>query len=371
MFAVPSRSGHELNSISTMNVHSKIATADIGSTAIDALRDKKSLDLAVLVLPGFSHLALGAYVEPLRVANLLAESEIFDWRVLSLDGKSVSSSSGLSVEAAADIRDLATCERRYDQVVIIAGDPLDPRHLPKLNSLLRNIARRNVRITGIGTAAWLLAQAGLLTDTRCTIHWSRLAAFSETFKESGTCNALFVTDGQFSTCAGELAAFDLALELVAAHAGASICREVCRYATAADRRPGGDRQVSPAGLAFAGVNKKVTAALHLMEENVEFPLTVTKLGKLCKLSNRQLERLFQEHLRTSPARHYKRVRLEHARRLVDGTSLSILEVAIACGFQSASHFSKCFRDLYGVAPRDCKAGSARTNVYTYGRSSSD
>ncbi|MER8439803.1 GlxA family transcriptional regulator [Mesorhizobium sp. M1312] len=343
-----------------MNVHSKVVTADVGSIAIEAVGDKKPLSLAILVLPGFSHLALGAYIEPLRVANLLAERELFCWRVLSLDGKSVSSSSGLSVGATADIGDFVTGDHRYDQAVIVAGDPLDPRQLPKVNSLLRNIARRNVRITAIGTAAWLLAQAGLLTDTRCTIHWSRLAAFSETFKESDICNALFVMDGQFSTCAGELAAFDLALDLVAGHAGAGICREVCRYATAVDRRSGCDRQTTPAGLAFAGVNGKLKAALHLMEENIEYPLTLTTLGKLCKISKRQLERLFLAHVGTSPSRHYKRVRLEHARRLVDGTSLSLVEVAIACGFQSASHFSKCFREIHGLAPSDCR-GRFRTS----------
>ncbi|MER9725886.1 MULTISPECIES: GlxA family transcriptional regulator [unclassified Mesorhizobium] len=337
-----------------MNVHSHLAIVDAGVLAADSVGQQEPLSLAILILPGFSHLALGAYIEPLRVANSLAGREVFCWRVISLDGKSVPSSIGLQVAAAADAADFVTDGQRYDHVVIVAGHSLDPRKLPQVNHFLRNIARRNVKITAMGAATWLLAQAGLLADTRCTIHWSRLAAFSETFKESNVCNALFVTDGQFSTCAGELAAFDLALDLVARHTNASICREVCRYATAVSRRSGCDRQTSPAGLAFAGRSRKLAAALHLMEDNVEHPLNLTKLAMLCKISRRQLERLFLEQVGTSPSRHYRRIRLEHARRLIDGTNLSLTEVAIACGFQSPSHFSKCFRAMHGAAPSDCR-----------------
>lgn len=336
-----------------MNVHSNIPFVSSGVLAPVRVYEEH-LSLAILALPGFSHLALGGYIEPLRVANMLVGRQVFHWRVVSLDSKSVLSSSGVQIVTGIDIADFIADGQRLDHVVIVGGEPLEPKKLTQVSSFLRNIVRRNVKITAIGTATWLLAQAGLLKDTRCTIHWSRLAAFSETFKESHTCNALFVLDGQFSTCAGEFAAFDLALDLVARHTNTNICREVGRYANAATRRSGCERQTSPAGLAFAGASRKLAAALQLMEDNIEHPLNLTKLAELCNISKRQLERLFQEQVRTSPSRHYKRVRLEHARRLIEGTNLSLTEVAIACGFQSASHFSKCFRALHDAAPSDCR-----------------
>lgn len=93
-------------------------------------------------------------------------------------------------------------------------------------------------MTALGTATWLLAQAGLLKDLNCTVHWSRLAAFSEIYRHVRVKQTLFVRDGQFTTCAGELAAFELAVDLVARHAGTAIAQEVRRHAVVDGQRPG-------------------------------------------------------------------------------------------------------------------------------------
>ncbi|RJT24185.1 GlxA family transcriptional regulator [Mesorhizobium waimense] len=335
-----------------MNVHSNARFVSSGVLAVEAACQELP-NVAILIVPGFSNLALGAFIEPLSVANSLIGREVFRWRVMSLNGKSVVSASGIVVEPAGNLADLNR-DQTYDHFVVFAGQAIDRRVLPELNLALRSVARRNIRITAIGTATWLLAHAGLLKDTRCTIHWSQMAAFSETFKDTNMCNALFVRGEKFSTCAGELAAFDFALDLMSRHISADVCKDVCRYATAVTRRSGHDRQTTPAGLAVAGVSTKLAAAINLMEDNIEFPLDLAKLSKLCKISTRQLERLFMEHVGSSPAKHYRRIRLEHARRLVEGTSLSLTEIAIACGFMSASHFSKCFREMYGAAPSHCR-----------------
>ncbi|CDX53602.1 AraC family transcriptional regulator [Mesorhizobium plurifarium] len=334
-----------------MNIHNNQRFTSPRISAVDP-GGEEQLGLAILILPGFSHLALGAFIEPLSLTNAMAEREVFRWQVLSPDGKFVSSRSGITVATQGDIAELTRSD--FHHLVIIAGHTFDSRHYPQINSALRSFARRNIKITAIGTATWFLAQAGLLTDTLCTIHWSQIAAFAETFRDANVCNALFVRDGKISTCAGEVAAFDLALDLVTRYAGADIIKEVCRYTTVVNRRSGRERQTSPAGLAFASANRKLATALHLMEDNIEVPLDLAQLAKLCKSSIRQLERLFMEHVGTSPAKHYKQIRLEHARRLVEGTGLSLTEVAIACGFASASHFTKCFKELYGATPNRCR-----------------
>lgn len=323
-----------------------------GTGAVGTAGEERLGGLAILVLPGFSHLALGAFIEPLSLANSAAEREVFTWRVLTPDGKAVLSRSCIAVESQGDLRELT--QNDFDQLVVISGQALDSRQFPEVSAGLRSIARRNIKITAIGTATWLLAHAGVMTDTLCTIHWSQMAAFSEAFKDANVCNALFVTDGQISTCAGEIAAFDLALDLVTRYAGADVVKEVCRYTTMINHRSGLERQTSPAGLTFAGTNSKLASALHLMEDNIEFPIGLAEVAKRTKISVRQLERLFMQHVGNSPAKHYKRMRLEHARRLVEQTGLSLTEIAIACGFASASHFSKCFKELYGATPTRCR-----------------
>ena len=70
------------------------------------------------------------------------------------------------------------------------------------------------------------------------------------------------------------------------------------------------------------------------------------------LSRRQVERLFQTELETSPSRYYLQLRLERARLLVTQTAMQIVEIAVACGFVSASHFTKCYRRIFGRTPTD-------------------
>ena len=43
-------------------------------------------------------------------------------------------------------------------------------------------------------------------------------------------------------------------------------------------------------------------------------------------------------------------RLTRARHLLLNTDLPLIEIAIACGFASSSHFSKCYRERYGTSP---------------------
>ena len=97
---------------------------------------------------------------------------------------------------------------------------------------------------------------------------------------------------------------------------------------------------------------KLIAAISEMEANPEYPLRPSELAQKVGLSTRQLERLFRSYLQCTPTRYYLKLRLERARHLLKQTSMSVFDVALACGFVSASHFSKCYREFYGHAPRE-------------------
>lgn len=130
---------------------------------------------------------------------------------------------------------------------------------------------------------------------------------------------------------------------------------MCRHATVEGQRSGSNRQTGPTGLAFAGVSDKLVMAMRIMEENVEFPLSMDEVAHRAGVSRRQLERLFAAHIEVPPVRHYLRIRTDHAKRLIEGTRLPIIDIAMACGFISASHFAKCFRAFNGISPQQCRA----------------
>ena len=97
---------------------------------------------------------------------------------------------------------------------------------------------------------------------------------------------------------------------------------------------------------------KLLEAVSLMEANIEEPMALDELSQHIGLSRRQLERLFKKYLNCVPTRYYLQLRLERARQLLLQTSMPIVDTALACGFISAPHFSKCYRLIFGVPPRE-------------------
>ena len=92
------------------------------------------------------------------------------------------------------------------------------------------------------------------------------------------------------------------------------------------------------------------ARSEMMEKNIEEPISPSILAREVGMSTRQLERLFRRYLNRSPKRYYMELRLQKARNLLMQTEMSVINVALACGFASPSHFSKCYRSHYNTTP---------------------
>lgn len=312
-------------------------------------------EFLVLLLPGFSQLCLSSLIEPLRLANSLAGRKLFRWRLVSPDGRSVESASGICVEVAGGVMEKVHALDLQGGVVVCAGEGVERHGSRHLRAFLRNCVRRSVPVYALGTATWLLADAGVLGSSRCTIHWGKMAALSELYSDLDVDDALFVRDGQFVTCAGELAAFDLAIDLIRERRG-DLVGDICRHLTADRWRDGASCQSVPPGLRYAGATKKLLRILQLMEKNIEEPLPLEEIARRAQLSRRQIERLFERYLSTTPWQHYLGLRLLKARQLIELTAMPIMDVAVACGFVSSSHFSKSFRDHFKVLPSRLRSG---------------
>lgn len=344
-----------------MNASAKIAAFDTGRRlpgpeirlpGSPAAAGRVPTEFLVLLLPGFSQLCLSALIEPLRVANALSGRDLFGWHLASLDGRPVESASGICVEVSGGLAGdrVLRCSGPGGGVVVCADEGAERHRSPRLRAFLRDCARRGLPIYALGAATWLLADADLLRSARCTIHWGKMAALSETFYDLAVDDALFVRDKQFVTCAGELAAFDLAVDLIHDRCGRELARDICRHVMADRWRDGASCQSAPAGLRYAGTARKLLRVIQLMEKNIEEPLPLEEISRRVAVSRRQIERLFRHHLSTTPWQHYLAMRLAKARQLIELTRMPIMDVAVACGFVSSSHFSKTFREYFRMPP---------------------
>lgn len=310
------------------------------------------------LVPDFPMMAFAAAIEPLRAANRLAGARLFGWRLISRDGDPVRASNGIDIAVGGSIRDTVA----LDLLLVCAGTPGAGARDKPLLQWLRALARSGASVGGISLGAYALAHAGLLDGRRCALHWENLSAFAEAFPRVRTTTDIFVIDGNRCTCSGGTAALDMMLQLITAREGRALANDVSEQFIHPRIRGTQDRQRMAIQARLGVANQKLIAAIGLMESTADEPRDVRQIAAAVGLSSRQLERLFAKYLRASPSRHYLELRLDRARGLLLQTVRPVLDVAVACGFASASHFSRCYRLVYGHKPSDERAAalSART-----------
>ena len=309
-------------------------------------------EIGFLLIPQFSMIAFVSALEPLRLANRASGRQLYRWRVFSPDGRPVNASNGLEIRPEGALDELM----EFGTVVVCSGIDAHKFHDRPTLTVLRKLDRKGADIGALCTASHILAQAGLLDGYRCTIHWENLAGFAEQFPEIDITTELFEIDRNRFTCAGGTASLDMMLNLIGGQHGAELAAQVSEQFMHERIRDRHDHQRMglPARLGLR--HPKLLEVARLMEQNLEEPLERADLAKGVGLSTRQLERLFRKYLHRSPARYYVELRLDRARRLLQQTNIPIIDVALACGFVSASHFSKCYRDFFGKTPRRERAG---------------
>ena len=302
-----------------------------------------------LLVHNYSMIAFSQAIESLRMANRAAAKTLYSWSVYTIDGNSVKASNGLDIAADGCIDDAGEMKICFVCSGIDVADCWDK----SLQFALRKLASRNHIILGaLCTGSYLLARAGLLDGYKCTIHWENIASMREEFPKAQFSDDLFQIDRDRITCAGGQASLDMMMKVIGDAHGPKLAAHISEQFMCERIRSTEDRQRVPLHLHLGANQPKLTEAVTLMEANLEEPISLDELSSYVGISRRQLERLFQKHLNCVPTRYYLNLRLSRARLLLLQTSKSIVDIALACGFISAPHFSKCYRDMFGIPPRD-------------------
>ncbi|WP_127904358.1 GlxA family transcriptional regulator [Solirhodobacter olei] len=299
-----------------------------------------------VLVPRFTLLAFTSAVEPLRVANQLAGKELFQWSVFSADGAPAVSSCGVPVTPDAKL----TPDVSADFLLVCGGVEPERGVWPGLADTLRAQWRRGQTVGGLCTGAYALAKAGILKGRQFTLHWENIAGFRELFPDLEPMRRIFCVDDRILTCAGGVAAADLMLKLIEERFGATLGQEVMNMCLLPHRRTGDEDQMISLAARLGTRSKPLLKAIAHMEKHIEDSIDIEECAAISGVGIRQLERLFAERLQTSPRQYLSNLRLQHGRALLTETNMTVVEVAIACGFVSSSHFAKSFRKKFGLTP---------------------
>jgi AraC family carnitine catabolism transcriptional activator len=312
---------------------------------IHTMQEKAARAFHFLLLPEFSMMGFVSALEPLRVANRF-KKDAYQWKILSWDGQAVQASNGMSLNVDGALREATAIETLF----VVAGfNPLQYYHR-ELGDCLRQWERSGATLGALDTGAFLLAQARLLQGHTVTLHWEAQLAFQERYPTIEVTDELYEWGDKRISCAGGTAAMDMMLALIGKAHGLELAATVSEQFVHGPMRSPSEHQRTQLTARYGVHNKKLVQVIQAMETHLEDLLSAHDLASGIGVTRRQMERLFQTHLGTSPAQFYWVLRMDRARQLLEQTEMGVMAVGLACGFGASSHFSRAYKQRFGVSP---------------------
>ncbi|MCY4305522.1 MAG: GlxA family transcriptional regulator [Aestuariivita sp.] len=306
----------------------------------------KPAKFVFVLMNKFTLLSFASALESLRIANRVSGRELYCWSITGEGGRAITCSAGTAFQLDSDLPTL----NRDDTVIICGGVDIKNTTTQPLLNWIRRESRKGVRLGGLCTATYALAKAGILNYKKATIHWENQDSFREEFQDIELTKSVFVIDGNRMTTAGGTSSIDLMLKIIAEEHDENLANSVADQLIYSAIRTDQDTQRLSVPTRIGVRHPKLSQVIQMMEVNIEEPISPSLLATEVGMSTRQLERLFRRYLNKSPKRYYMGLRLQKARNLLMQTDMSVINVALACGFMSPSHFSKCYRAHYDITP---------------------
>lgn len=312
----------------------------------------RSVQVVIVALPESSIMSLASVLDPMRAANRVAGKVLFEWKILSPAGQPVLLTCGVSIA----VDGMFSAQAEGDLLLVIGGFNLERYAGKSFIASLQSCARHFSVVAGIESGCWLLARSGLVNGRAATAHWEELEDFALAFPGISVRADRFVTDGKFWTSGGASPTFDMMLHMIRQRFGSAVALDVASIFVYDETHAATDAQPLVSLGRMEALDPALARAIRLMERTLDRPLSVAALALRAGQSQRKLEMRFAKALGISPGAYYLRLRLQAAHRLAGDTQVPIREIALRCGFDSLSSFSRAFKHLYGESPLKSRRG---------------
>ncbi|MGQ7958030.1 GlxA family transcriptional regulator [Pseudomonas sp. SP16.1] len=303
--------------------------------------------VAFVLLDHFSMMAFTGAVDALVTANLMSATPLYEVLVVGGEQDVVVSDLGIVISADCRLADLR--EREQQLIVVCGGFRVQLQANPLLRTKLRQADAAGAMLGGLWNGAYFLAEAGLLDGYECAFHPDGRVMMTELFPKVKVTSQAHVVDRRRISCAGANSSLGMMLEVVRRSTRQELVGAVEQVLSCDKARDRFDASLSSLDI-DPTFPRPLVIALELMHSNIEDPIGIDEIADYSGISRRHLERLFCRHVKATPPRYYLELRLTHARQLLQYTNKSLFEIAVASGFVTSSHFQRCFREKFNIAP---------------------
>lgn len=321
-------------------------------------RLRPPLSLGIIMAEHFSMSSFALFMDLMRLAadeGDLSRPVNIGWEVMSSRSSPMRASCGVEMNRTSEFVDPS----RFDYIVVIGGLLHKGTQIDAATeAYLHEAARIGIPLIGICTGSFILCRAGLMSGRSACVNWYHYQDFIDEFpNQNVVADRIFLVDQDRITGPGGAGAADLALYLIRKHLGkatAQKAQEVLQF----DRMRVGSEPPPHPPVTMSVSSPLVRRALLLMEQNMALPLTIAALATAVGLSSRQFERLFSKELQQTPAAVYRALRLRYATWLLTHSEQSVTEIALRSGFCDGPHFTRHYKDAYGMPPSGRRSETA-------------
>ncbi|WP_127112329.1 GlxA family transcriptional regulator [Shimia sediminis] len=307
----------------------------------------RSVDIPLIITDQFSLFGYAVAAELFRFANAELGQPMYLTRPVSISPGLVTCSNGTEINVTTGLRDMP----RPGVVVLCSNAKTDHASFPpRLIAWLRSQHRRGASICALGSAVWAVAHSGLLDGRSCAAHWSELAVLKRRFPDVSFTRKPFTASDDIWVCSGGDSVADMLLHFLSGRHGSEFSASLRRQLILKPTLIGTDQSDLMFHDRASDMELTAERFLALVEANIEKPLALSEICKRLEIPHRTLNRYCHALLRQSPKDVYLTARLRQAQALLTGTRLSVGDIAAACGFRTAGHFSQVFAARLGCTP---------------------
>ncbi|MFT6746441.1 MAG: transcriptional regulator GlxA family with amidase domain [Glaciecola sp.] len=256
-----------------------------------------------------------------------------------------------SVHPTASIEDIS----KTDLIIIspISGDIEKEiqNNLGFVNWIKKQRIEKDSELASLCRGAFLLAETGLLNGKSCATHWTAHELFQRKYPEVNLKpENIFCEDNGIYSSGGAYSILNFTLYLIERYFGretAIWCSKVCEIEF--------DRLSQNEFIIFSGQkdhsDEPIKSAQDYIENNYHHKLNVDEIAQIANLNGRSFLRRFKKATANTPLEYIQRVKIEAAKKKLESTTKTILEVMYDIGYNDDKAFRTTFRKYSGLSPK--------------------
>ncbi|MTI08419.1 GlxA family transcriptional regulator [Curvivirga aplysinae] len=298
----------------------------------------------IFLADNFPILSLSLITEPLRIANRESLKQVYTWRLLSLDGGPLISSSGYQLQTQK------IDDEKCDVLLLLSSYNPERALSEKLINWLRRQSRKDILMGCVDTGALIFAKAGLLANQPAAVHFEAIAGYIEQYPKAKFIDKLYSFTPSMCSSAGGVSTCDMTLAIIKHYSGSHISKRAAEILTYHPSDHMGSHKTFTPNQTLPMISKVTAKAVNLMLANLEEPLSLSDICNACEIPHWKMARLFKRYLHNSPQSYYLSLRLEHGQNLLRNSSHKIYTIAAMCGFENGESFIRAYKKKYGKTP---------------------